>query len=94
MDQMRIIEELKTDSEFLAKLADAKDENEAKVLFAERGIKVTCEELKAIRNGDTSDELDENTLENVAGGSGLGIAAGIAIICFLAGFAKGTKCKK
>lgn len=92
MEQMKIIEGLKTDNEFLAKLADAKDEAEAKSLFAEKGIEVTCDELKAICNGEVSGELDETALENVAGG--ISIAAGIAIICFMAGFAKGSKCKK
>lgn len=93
MDQLKIIEDLKTDKEFIAKLANANDEAEAQNLFAEKGIEVTCEELKAIWNGEVSGELDEDTLENVTGG-GLGLIAGIAIICFLAGLAKGAKCKR
>ena len=93
MDHMNIIEELKTDNEFLAKLGNAKNEAEAKALFSEKGIEVTCDELKAIRNGEVVTEFDETALENVTGGGIFGIAAGIALICLLAGFIRGNKCK-
>lgn len=91
MDQMKIIEQLKEDKEFLAKLGAVKDEAEAQAVFASKGIQVSQEELKAILNGDSSEELGEDQLEAVAGG--MGIAMGIAALCFLAGLAKGLKCK-
>lgn len=91
MDQMKVIEQLKEDKEFLAKLGAVKDEAEAQAVFASKGIQVSQEELKAILNGDSSEELGEDQLEAVAGG--MGIAMGIAALCFLAGLAKGLKCK-
>ena len=91
MDQMKIIEQLKEDKEFLAKLGAVKDEAEAQAVFASKGIQVSQEELKAILNGDSSEELGEDQLEAVA--VGMGIAMGIAALCFLAGLAKGLKCK-
>lgn len=90
MDQMKIIEELKTNTEFLEKLKAAENEAEISELFATKGLNVTADEIKAILDGGTDDELDENDLENVSGG--YGIIVGVAIILFLAGVAKGASC--
>lgn len=91
MEQMKVIEQLKEDKEFLAKLGACKDEAEAQAVFASKGIQVSQEELKAILSGEDSEELGEEQLDAVAGG--IGIVAGIAALCFLAGLAKGLKCK-
>lgn len=92
MDQMKILEELKNDKEFLEKLSAAKD-NDAEMakLFNEKGIDVTEDAIKAIRNSVNSEELDETSLDNVAGGFGLieGIVIGIFGLFLLLGYTGG-----
>ena len=56
---------------FLAKLAGAQNIGEVKDLFAEKGVTVTEDELldSILPSGD---ELDEESLESVAGGAPVG----------------------
>lgn len=61
------IEELAKDEAFVAKMKAAKDFAEAAALLNAQGIEVTAEELEAIAAAQNG-ELDEDALENVAGG--------------------------
>lgn len=92
MDKMNIFDSLKNDQEFLAKLAKAETNSQICEMFAGKGISITEEEIRSIRENGVADELNEDALDNVSGGY-LGIAAGVAVILFLCGLAKGAKCR-
>lgn len=63
------LEELMQDEEFTAKLEKAKDLDEVLAMLKEQGIELSKENLEtAVRQLDES-ELDESSLEAVAGGS-------------------------
>lgn len=62
-------EELMKDEAFVAQLGKAKDLNEVAELFREKGIDTEAQALEKLLNYAESDgELDEDALENVAGG--------------------------
>ena len=63
-------EKLMADSRFLAKLSEAKNMGEVQELFASEGVTVTEDQLMEFVL-PAEDELDENALECVAGGSGI-----------------------
>ena len=92
MNNMNIIESLKNDSEFLTQLAKAETNAQICDMFAEKGISITEEEIRLIRETGGAEELSENDLDCVSGGY-LGIAAGVAVILFLCGLAKGARCR-
>ena len=91
MNEMNIIEALKTDGEFLARLAKAETKAEICKMFEEKGIVITEEEVQAIFVGSENQELSEDDLDNVAGG--MSVIGGVMALMFLAGLAKGAKCK-
>lgn len=91
MNEMNIIESLKNDPEFLATLAKAETNAQICKMFTEKGISITEEEIRSIRENDTTTELSESDLDSVSGGY-VGIAVGVAAILFLCGLAKGSKC--
>ena len=63
------LEELMQNEEFTAKLEKAKDLDEVLAMLKEQGIELSKENLEtAVRQLDES-ELDESSLEAVAGGS-------------------------
>lgn len=63
------IEQLMNNEAFNAKLKETKDLEEVAELFREQGIETSAEALKPLLAlGSTNSELDENALENVAGG--------------------------
>ncbi|MBP3941454.1 MAG: Nif11-like leader peptide family RiPP precursor [Christensenellaceae bacterium] len=87
-------ETLKNDRAFAEAIQNAKDAAEVKALFSEKGMDIAEEDIEkalAMANGEEA-ELDDEALEAVNGG--MDIITGIVIIAFLAGFAKGAKCKK
>ena len=92
MGNMSIIESLKNDYEFLARLTKAETNSQICNIFEEKGISITEEEICSIRENSGTGELCENDLDCVSGGY-LGIAAGVAVILFMCGLAKGAKCK-
>ncbi|MBQ3011723.1 MAG: hypothetical protein IJD81_11080 [Oscillospiraceae bacterium] len=65
------LEALVSNEEFLNKLADCSSAVEMQNIFSEYGAEVSLEEIEAMRkiieNMD-SDELNEDSLENVSGG--------------------------
>lgn len=71
MDFEKKLQELQNDSEFIAKIAQSETAEAACVLFAEKGIEVTPEELnKACEMLDGAEsELNEDALDDVAGGA-------------------------
>ena len=87
MNKQEIIEKVKQlmqDEQFKSKLSDAENLDEMAVLFQNEGIQVTGADLEAaLENQLTSEELTEESLENVAGGfafSGLLVAGCILFI--------------
>lgn len=62
-------EELLEDEDFAAKVEEAKSLKELAGIFGEKGVKVTVAELESAMKEDANGELDEDGLENVAGGS-------------------------
>lgn len=82
--------DLRNDQEFMAKLADTNDVAAVKELLASKGIEMTEEEIsQALEHTDA--ELSEEALENVAGGFAE-IYAGICILAFVIGLARGSRC--
>ena len=98
MEKVAKIEALKADGAFMAKVAEVKTPDELIKLFAEQGVDVTEEEIKAaVDVSSANGEVDESTLENVTGGSVLGtilaIGGVIAGISAVKGFFDAFKCK-
>ena len=95
---LELLNKLKDDPAFVESIKNAKDAKEISEKFTEKGINVTEEQIKFLMENDI-EELDEEKLEQVAGG--WGIAAGIAVGAFLVacgvggylGFRDGLKCK-
>lgn len=88
---MKLID-LQNNETFMQKLADAKTSSEIQSLLTEYGIEMTDEEI-ATALDQAEKELAEEDLENVAGGFAGGILGGIAVLCFLIGVARGSRCK-
>lgn len=77
-------EELAKNDAFLAAVAACETNEEIQKAFAAEGVELTAEEVaefvKTVAD-NTSDELDEGSLENVSGGhAGYAVAAGLAIV--------------
>lgn len=55
------------------------DANDVQKALADKGVELTLEEINLIRNqlAGTDEELNEDELENVAGGSVLGTVAAV-----------------
>ncbi len=89
------VEQLMQDEQFKAKLSNIEDLDEMAALFQNEGIQVTGADLEAaLENQSTSEELSEESLENVAGGFATGLLiAGIIIggIGILQGYVDGLK---
>ncbi len=86
-------ETLKNDRTFLEALQNAKDAAEVKTLFAEKDIEIAEEDIEqALAMASDEAELDDEALEAVNGG--IDLITGIVIFAFIAGFAKGAKCKR
>ncbi len=94
MAVMKKLEELKKDSSFLEAVSQATTLEEVKELFEKEGVDVSLEELESICEANENGELSEEDLDNVDGGVLGGIVAGVGIILFIAGFARGLRCKK
>lgn len=68
-------ENLMQDREFCEKLENAENDDVIIQLFAEKGIDVTKEQLAEAREmASHGDELDEEMLDKVSGGFGVGFA--------------------
>lgn len=61
-------EELMKDGAFTAQIDAAENMETVAGLFNKNGFNVSVEEIEAVMNEDKTEELDENSLENVAGG--------------------------
>mgnify|MGYP003294266047 CR=1 FL=1 len=86
-------ETLKNDRTFLEALQNAKDAAEVKALFAEKDIEIAEEDIEqALAMANDEAELDDEALEAVNGG--IDLITGIVIFAFIAGFAKGARCKR
>ena len=62
------IEELLNDDEFVRELESAETDSDVVALFNSKGVAISAEEVKAIRDENADDELLEDKLEEVAGG--------------------------
>ncbi len=78
--------QLMEDKEFVMKMLGQESEQAVQKLLAENGVEMTIEEVDAL--GATmnqyfeklnSDELDEDSLENVAGGFAITLGAGVSL---------------
>ncbi len=78
------IEALVNDEEFKAKIQTAENLDEVADLLISCGIEVTADDLKAALAQLKTGELDENTLDNVAGGK-WSFGALIAVLMSLSG---------
>ena len=100
MNKQELMEKVKSlmqDEQFKAKLSDADDLDSVAALFRAEGIQVTGADLEsAMDNQQTDGELNEEALDNVAGGFG-GILAAACIIfiggSILWGYLDGVKKK-
>lgn len=88
------VQQLMQDDSFKAKLAEAESMDAMAALFCEEGLEVTGAELEAAA-AQQSDELSEESLENVAGGGGILAAACIVFVggSILLGYVDGVKKK-
>ena len=76
MEQEKLLERLAQNREFTDKLAEAETFEDTVKLFAAVGVNITEEELKeAVELANAEGELDENALDNVAGGRSTALAA-------------------
>ena len=66
MNEIEKLEALKNDQAFVEKLGQAKNDEEILALLDEQGIHLTAGQLNEARGGNG--ELDEDALEDVAGG--------------------------
>jgi predicted ribosomally synthesized peptide with nif11-like leader len=84
------LEELQNDKEFMDKLADAKTVQDVRALLDAKDIEMSDDEIERAL-GETDQELSVEELENVSGG--LDLLTGAALLLFLIGVARGSKCK-
>ena len=75
------MDELMKNPEFLKKMEQAETPEEVSTLLQSYGVQVTPEEVKAII-AQPEGELDVNDLDNVSGGSavGIGVLAGVRVL--------------
>lgn len=62
------LEKLMQNEEFTKKLESAQNLDEVLAMVKEQGVEITKEEVEAARKKLDEGELDENSLEDVAGG--------------------------
>jgi len=62
------LEELSNNEEFIERLCKVENTDEAISLFAEFGVEVTEQEINDLRDSFTAGELNEDELDDVAGG--------------------------
>ena len=67
------LEELQKDEEFKKQIEDAQSFEEVAEIFKSRGVDVTVEQLKNSIEENKDGELGEEELEDVAGGSIIGL---------------------
>jgi len=91
MNEKELLEQLKNDPAFIEEIRNAEDAEEMAKLFMAKGIEVTTAQIEALFQEEGEGELNEDDLDNVAGGFGT-VLAGVAVILFLAGVAKGARC--
>lgn len=86
---------LEKNEEFICEMRKATTAEEAREVFAKFDVIISSEEAEiAFSKAASSEfELEEDELEQVSGGVVGPILAGIALIAFLIGLAKGSKCK-
>lgn len=91
-------EAIKNDETLPEKLENAKNEKEFKSVLGETKVNLTDEEVSAMYQEfrrQLSDELNEENLENVSGGS---VVAGVTIIAagvaFTVGVLRGMRCRR
>lgn len=80
-DIKKMVEEAIADKEFVARLETITTAEEAQKAFAEKGIKLSIEDVQKI--GDAmadKEELNEDDLDNVAGGSAIGMTFVAAVV--------------
>ena len=78
------IEEVLKDEAFVERLFSTDAPEDAQKIFAEAGIEISIEDVIEIANQikDNSDELGENALEDVSGGSATAVAIlGCVVAC-------------
>ena len=84
--------DLQNNEQFLEKLANAKTADGVHTLLNEYGVEMSDEEIETALS-EADKELPEEELENVAGGIVGEILGGVAVLCFLIGLARGSRCK-
>jgi predicted ribosomally synthesized peptide with nif11-like leader len=62
------IDVLAKDMKFIEKLEQTQSEDEVLALFKENGVELSQDELKAFVSESQKEELDEDSLDDVAGG--------------------------
>ena len=70
-EKIVLLEKLTDNDAFLADIAKAESKDQLQEVFANYGLELTCEEVDAFvakLNNETADELNEDALEDVAGG--------------------------
>lgn len=85
--------DLQSNEQFMKKLADAKTPEEIRSLLNEYDVELSDEEIRAAL-AEADKELPEDELENVSGGVVGEILGGVAVLCFLIGLARGSRCKR
>lgn len=87
-----LLKSVLSDADFVKSLTELENPEDVQAALKEKGIELTLEDITAVQNilensnGELSDELSEDDLENVAGGSltimaALGIAGLITAVC-------------
>ena len=82
------IKELVNREDFMEKMLACEEPEQVQALFAAEGVELTIDDVKAIgatldASISEGDELDEDSLDNVAGGSllaSVGVAIGVAVV--------------
>lgn len=97
------LNELSADKEFLKELFELDSPEKIQAKFAEKGVELSLEEVKAIITGvvdaaekKSGEELDETALDGVAGGFAITAAIGWGVMALMAvgGFAIGWSAAK
>lgn len=88
------IEQLSADKEFMAKVDATETMDDFIKLLANEGVEVTMADLEAAQAQCENGELDESALENVAGGLVPELLAVFALASMARGFFDGMKCRK
>ena len=81
MDE-KLLQEVFSDEAFVTSLLEMDDSNDVQKALSDKGIKLSITEIDLIRNqlAGTDEELNEDELENVAGGVSLEAIEGVVTI--------------